>query len=125
MYTLYSIDRLCDKDTTHRGYVMSLDMGHTHWFLLDLDFNIRSCLNPFANDGTDYTKTNIDSIPTFKKPYQNIWSEKLVAFLEDYQEHWEDGEKWFNHKIIDSNGYEYHDESVKEIFLAMAKEFKT
>ena len=120
MYKLNYLERL-ENNNNHIGYILSLEMGPTHWFLLDLEFDIRSVLNPYANDGTHYTNKKVDSIPLFKKPFQNIFSDKSINFLEDYSEYYAD--KWFDYKISDTKDYEYHDESVKEIFLAMAKEF--
>ena len=122
MYELNYLERL-ENNNKHIGYILSLEMGPPHWFLLDLEFDIRSVLNPYANDGTDYTNKKVDSIPLFKKPFQNIFSDKSMNFLEDYSEYYAD--KWYQYNIGDTKDYEYHDESVKEIFIAMAKEFKT
>ena len=120
MYKLNYLERL-ESNNNHIGYILSLEMGPTHWFLLDLEFDIRSVLNQFANDGTDYTNKKVDFIPLFKKPFQNIFSDKSINFLEDYSEYYAD--EWYQYNIGDTKDYEYHDESVKEIFKSVANTF--
>ena len=132
MYKLNYLERL-ENNNNHIGYILSLEIPGfikdrwgqklcpTHWFLLDLEFDIRSVLNPYANNGTDYTNKKVDSIPLFKKPFQNIFSDKSINFLEDYSEYYAD--EWYQYNIGDTKDYEYHDESVKEIFKSVANTF--
>jgi len=115
MYTLNYLKKL-ENNTSHIGYIMSLDMGQTFWFLLDLNYNIISSLNPFSNDSVNYTNKTYDFIPIYKKPYQNLFSDNLLNFLENEEKFLEEPNKWYKYKIINKEDLNYIDISVKKIF---------